>query len=238
MNSKPIAIIPARGGSKRLKRKNCLALHGKPLIAWTINAALESNIFSKVYVTTEDSEIASIAKTFGADLLTRPPQLADDDSRVDEVCMYHLTHDLSDLVRDSIFFCLYPTAPLRNAIDLKNIYTLLESQPEADGAFAVTQFSHYPFQALSLDNDGYLLPYWKDHILKKGSDFPSFYAGNGSTYAVSISSFLKHGNFSPSNYNILPYFMSQICSIDVDTLDDFQLLEKISTVVNGSLSIL
>ena len=238
MKTKAFAIIPARGGSKRLKRKNCLDLHGKPLIAWTINAALQSSIFERVFVTTEDHEIAEISLIYGAELLTRPEHLADDASRVDEVCSYHLTHDINDDINDSIFFCLYPTAPLRNAQDLRNIYNMLVSSPEADGVFAVTPFSHYPFQALSESENGYLMPFWKEHVLKKGSDFPNFYAGNGSTYALSVASFLKFGNFSPSNFNILPYKMSQMRSIDVDTIEDFELLKKISIVVDSNLSVL
>lgn len=237
-HDKSFAIIPARGGSKRLKRKNCLFLHGKPLIAWSIMAALESCIFTDVFVSTDDDEIADIALQYGALILERPIDLADDISRVDQVCLHHLQEN--QYLRDhEFFFCLYPTAPLRNSSDLLKMDSLLRNSTFAshkpDGVYAVSAFGHYPFQALYSNKEGFIEPFWPAHILKKGSDFPDFYAGNGSTYALSVKKYLQFGNFSPLNYLIAPYEMPQLRSIDVDTVDDFNLLKKITKADGSSL---
>ena len=230
-NQRLFSIIPARGGSKRLKRKNSLMLHGKPLIAWSILASIDSGIFTNTYVSTDDPEIAGIARELGAVVLDRPDSLADDFSRVDQVCLYHLRNN-NHLRDHDYFFCLYPTAPLRNSSDLISMGRQLQitnaSSCLPDGVFAVSAFGHYPFQALYCNNNGFIEPYWPEHILKKGSDFPNFFAGNGSTYAISVRKFMKYGNFDPSNYCITPYEMPQLRSIDIDTIDDFNLLQKLT----------
>ena len=118
--------------------------------------------------------------------------------------------------------------PLRNSSDLLAIDALFSKNSNVDAIIAVTQFGHYPFQALFIDDSDFLKPFWPQYISKKGSEFPDFYCGNGSTYAISIEKFLKYESFLPTEANILPYIMPQSRSIDIDTIDDLHMLEMIS----------
>jgi len=123
---KRIAIIPARGGSKRLPRKNVADFLGKPIIAYTIEAALACHLFDKVAVSTEDREIADVARRFGASVILRPDALATDQSQVKDVCL-HVLEQEAHAGRDyDGFGCLYATAPLRNVADISGTAGLIE----------------------------------------------------------------------------------------------------------------
>ena len=165
-NYKRIAIIPARGGSKRLPRKNIIDFYGKPIIFWTIKAAVESNIFDDVFVSTEDEEIKKISKKYSCKVLNRLSSLATDSATIVEVILSHLK-ELNSIgkVYDYIY-CLYPTAPLRNKNDLINISNIFEKQTNVDSVIAVTNFSHYPFQALKINDKKKIEPFWPEYISK------------------------------------------------------------------------
>ena len=132
-------------------------------------------------------------------------------------------------------FCLYPTSPLRKARDLCLMYDLLLRCPSANGAIAVTKFSHYPFQAMYVGENNFLNALWPEHILKKGNEFPQLYAGNGSTYAIQVSEFIANKNFLPLDSGLLPYAMNSLSSIDIDDSNDYELLCKITKLVNDEL---
>ena len=205
-----------------------ILLHGKPHIAWSIIGALQSNLFTDVWVTTDDDEIAEISESYGAKVICRPKYLADDLSRVDQVFYHHLVDTTLKLRSHEFMFCLYPTAPLRSSKDLQAMNELLLQNPTAAGVVAVTKFSHYPFQAMYIDANNHLQAMWPDHLLKKGNDFPELFAGNGSTYAIRVLDFLNHKNFLPLDSGLLPYVMEASASIDIDTKQDYDLLSKIT----------
>src|SRR5690606_5014107 len=121
---KPVAIIPARGGSKRLPRKNVLPFMGKPLIAWPIQVALESGLFSQVIVSTEDKEIAAVAEEYKATVILRPAHLAMDTSTVVEVCLHAIEHLQSRQSSIEAICCIYATAALIAQQDLKESYSI------------------------------------------------------------------------------------------------------------------
>ena len=222
--SSRIAIIPARAGSKRLPRKNILPLAGKPLVVWSIEAALESSLFDRVCVSTEDSEIAHIASDAGAHVLERPHELASDQASVSETCFHHLQELKLQGFEYEYLFCLYPTAPLRNSSDLLAIAKIFQSRQDAQAVIAATDYSHYPFQALACDQLSRVTPFWPELVRKRSSDLPELVAGNGSTYAISVQSFLHFRDFyTPAGMYV--HRMEKMRSIDVDTPEDFALLE-------------
>lgn len=169
--TKSIAIIPARGGSKRLKHKNILPLGGKPLISWSIEAALKSNLFEKVCVSTDDEETAFIAANSGANVLIRPSSLATDTASCAEVCEWHLQHLANSGQFYDRLYCLYATAPLRSSEDLKAVDLVFRSNHKCSAVIAVTSYSHYPYQAFELQQSGKLQPYWPLLCRKKEPNF-------------------------------------------------------------------
>ncbi|NEP42096.1 MAG: acylneuraminate cytidylyltransferase family protein, partial [Okeania sp. SIO2H7] len=126
---RPLCIIPARGGSKRLPRKNIAVLAGKPLLAYAIEAAIESNVFEQVCVSSEDEEILEIASVYGADLpLRRPQELSTDRSQVKQVCTYLLEELTAKGRIYNEFAVLLATSPLRTAEDIKAAYELFKNE--------------------------------------------------------------------------------------------------------------
>lgn len=226
MKKSRIAIIPARGGSKRLAKKNILNIKNKPIIAWTIEEALKSNLFEKVFVSTDSIEIASIASDYGANILNRPDFLATDSSKVVEVCEWHLKKFHEKQIFYDEIFCLLATAPLRNANDLKAIAKILDSDLKINAVMAVTNFFFSPHEAIKINKNGFIEPYWPKLIEKKSNELDPFFIDNGSTYALRVDAFLKEKSFYLKE-GLVPYFMQKNRSIDIDDLDDFKLLEKI-----------
>ncbi len=142
-----LAIIPARGGSKRLPRKNVLPFHGKPMIAWTIEAAIAADLFADIVVSTEDDEIAEAAREYGARVMDRSTALAGDDARVVDVCIDVLDREAAAGRDYDHLCCLYATAPLRNADDIRaTVEPVLKRK--AQFALAAGRYDHPPHQAL------------------------------------------------------------------------------------------
>ena len=212
---KNIAVIPARGGSKRLPRKNVIEFLGKPIIAYTIEAALQTSIFDRVVVSTEDVEIAEVALRFGAQVSMRPVSLATDASTVAEVCSDLLEREKVDGRVYDVLCCLYATAPLRTSKDIINTLRLLEDD-KCDSAMAVTKFSHYPHQALKLVKSGFLKPMWPEYISCRGEKIGQLLVGNGSTYAVTIEAFKRCKSFYGSG--LRGHIMPKSRSVDIEWL--------------------
>lgn len=217
MPSDAIAIIPARGGSKRLPRKNIADFHGRPVIAYTIEAAQRSGCFGRVVVSTEDAEIAEVAARFGAEIERRSPQLATDEARVLDVCLDLLSTEEGRGRRWSRMACLYATAPMRDEADIRSTVSLVEPGRH-DFAMAVVRFALPPHQALKLSPDGGLAPMWPDLIEKRSSDIPTLVVDNGSTYAVGVEAFRARRTFYGPG--LRGHEMPRPRSIDIDTEDD------------------
>lgn len=215
-----LAVIPARGGSKRLPRKNIAEFMGKPIIAYTIEAALNSRLFDSVVVTTEDSEIAAVAESHGAQVHARPQHLARDDVGVVAVCLDLLDREAEIGRTFDRFTCLYPTAPLRTAIDIANVVALLEPGV-CDFAIAVCTYSHPPHQALVRQDDGGLIPFLPDWVNRRSQDVPPLVVDNGSTYAVHVPAFQAHKSFyGPA---LRGHLMPRERSVDIDEVADLSL---------------
>lgn len=222
MAGKNLCLIPARGGSKRLLRKNILLLCGKPLICYTIEAAKKSNIFQDIYVSTEDKEIAEISNKCGAKIIPRPKELSEDLSSVVEVCLHAINYLKSKGKEYENLCVLLPTAPLRTYKDIINAYNIFSNQRESAFLMAVTDYLYDPFQALK-EVGGYLEPVFPEYIKKKRQELPKVYVDNGAIYFVKIKEFLKLKTFYGPK--LLKYYMPFERSIDIDTDTELKLAQ-------------
>ncbi len=215
-----IAVIPARGGSKRLPRKNIMDFLGRPIIAYTIEAARESGCFGRILVSTEDDEIADVAARWGAVVDRRDPALATDQARVTDVCLAVLDKEEKSGRSWTHLTCLYATAPLRTVQDIRDTVGLLEDGV-CDFAMAVTSYDLQPHLALKFGADRGLDPMWPDLTRSRASDLPPLRVSNGSIYAVKADAFRRHPSFYGPT--LRGHDMPRERSIDIDTGDDLAL---------------
>lgn len=215
-----IAVIPARGGSKRLPRKNILPLNANPLIGYPIRAALSSNLFDDVIVSTEDEEISEIAASFGATVITRPSKLAQDRSTVVEVCTHIL--GLNEYKAVDRFCCIYATAAFLKSIDLSRSRDLMEEEPAADYVMGVSTYNYPPVQALRED-EGYLTYMWPEFRGKQSQEYPALVVSNGTLYWARANCFQKEQSFY--GRRLKGYLLS---AVDIDTLSDYEHAKKVA----------
>ena len=222
-----IAIIPARGGSKGLPGKNILPFCGKPLIAWTIEAALECKILDRVIVSTDSEEIADTARTYGAEVPgLRPVELALDTSSAIDVYIYLWKKLTGDTYTDSIpFIILQPTSPLRKAYDINKAVKIFHEK-NADSVISVSEATHPPVWAKKIDRKGILREYFEtSESLSNRQQIPAAFMPNGAIFILKKELVLKNRNYySDKTY---PYIMPIERSIDIDNIWDFRIAEFI-----------
>jgi CMP-N,N'-diacetyllegionaminic acid synthase len=211
-----IGIITARGGSKGIPRKNVLPVAGKPLIAWTVEAALASGRLGRVILSTDDEEIAEAGRLFGAEVpFMRPAALARDDTSSFAV----MEHALDWLEQDSglpdYILLLQPTSPLRTAADINNAITLA-TERHSDAVVSVSECSPHPLLARTIRKDGTLEELLKaEHCYQRRQDLPPAYVINGAIYLNQPGSLRATRSFIPRGAHA--YVMPPERSIDVDT---------------------
>lgn len=217
-----LAIIPARGGSKRLPRKNVLLLAGKPLIAWTIEAALNSKLVDKVLVTSDDDEILKVSEKHGAVTLKRPAELAQDTSTSFDA----IKHVIENTEKFDYIVLLQPTSPLRSSQQIDEAIQLLESK-NADAIVSVTEMEHSPFWANTLPEDGNMAGFLRDDLLNtRSQDLEVFYRLNGAVYICKTDKILDEQSFFLKE-KTYAYKMTNTSSVDIDTGLDFKFTEFI-----------
>ncbi|MBE3671061.1 pseudaminic acid cytidylyltransferase [Vibrio navarrensis] len=224
-----IAIIPARGGSKRIPRKNIKAFHGKPMIAYSIEAALASGCFDKVIVSTDDAEIAQVAQAHGAEVpFLRPTDISDDYATTMDV-MAHAIHWCQNEGWDiEAVCCLYATAPFVRPEDLQQGYTLLQ-ETGVQFVFSATSFP-FPIQrAIKLGQDGGVSMFAPENEQVRSQDLEEAYHDAGQFYWGQTDAFVeKRSVFSPhSRIVLLPRKRVQ----DIDTLEDWEFAESLFTAL-------
>lgn len=220
-----IAIIPARGGSKGLPRKNMIPLAGKPLINWSIDEANNSQYISKVFVTTEDEEIAGISISAGASIINRPKSLAGDKILTDQVLIHAInTLQKNELQENDIIVLLQPTSPLRTAQDIDQSIEAFLGNKDCQCLISVVEPEYTPAKAFVMGNDGYLSGLLSvDAPFSRRQDLPTTYFSNGSIYIFRTIDFKNAGRIPRKS--ILPFIMPRSRSIDIDTIDDLQAAE-------------
>lgn len=218
-----IAIIPARGGSKRIPRKNVKEFCGKPMIAWSIETAKASGLFDHIIVSTDDAEIAEIAKTWGAEApFTRPKELSDDYTATRPVVNHAIRQIETIYGSAELVCCLYATAPFVKASDLKRGLDILNAT-ECEFTFTVTSFP-YPIQrALKITADGRIAMFYPENLSSRSQDLEKAYHDAGQFYWGRTQAFLNEvPTFSQASVPIiLPTYRVQ----DIDTPDDWMRAE-------------
>ena len=215
-----LAIVPARGGSKRLPRKNVLDLNGKPLIAWSVNAGLESTYVDKVVVTSDNEEILQIARILNVNTIKRPECLASDTASTFDA----ITHTLDNLECYDYVVLLQPTSPLRNANHIDEAIRLLEEK-KADAIVSVCEMDHSPLWSNTLDDTLSMEGFMKEEVLNKRSqDLETYFRLNGAIYICKTEKLLEEKSFFLKK-NIYAYLMDKGTSIDIDTAFDFKISE-------------
>lgn len=220
--SRNVAIITARGGSKRISGKNIKDFLGKPIIAYSITAALEAGCFDEVMVSTDSHEIASIAQSFGANIpFLRSAATSDDMSTTADVLMEVLTDYKHQGVEYKYACCIYPTAPFITAQKLHNGYELL-IDTGADSVLPVVQFS-YPIQrALQIENNR-LSMIWPENINTRSQDLMPAYHDSGQFYWLNVARFLETRQIFADNSAPIKLPESEVQ--DIDTEDDWKIAE-------------
>lgn len=222
-----LAIIPARGGSKRLPRKNVLDLCGKPLIAWSIEAGLKSKYIDKLIVTSDDEDILFISKKYGSDIIKRPEELSNDTTTTFDA----LKHTIDNLEKYDYIVLLQPTSPLRNEKHLDESIELLE-QKNADAVISVCEMDHSPLWCNTLPENGSMQTFLKEEVLNKRSqDLDKYFRLNGAIYICKMDKFLNNKGFFLKE-NIYAYLMSKENSTDIDDEFDFLMTEYIMKYKN------
>lgn len=220
------ALIPARGGSKGIPRKNVRLIAGKPLIAWTIEAAKESGVFERVIVSSDNDEILAVAAEYGAETLKRPVELASDTAGAKPV----LTHALMAYGALPRFVAyLQPTSPLRTAQHLQDAFKLLEEDPHADAVISVSEIDNSYLKASITNPEGYLEYVAKREFANMNRQMlPKLYMPNGAIYIMETEKCLAEPRFDGDR--TLPYVMLPEESIDLDTPDD---IPSVETALRG-----
>ncbi|WP_202983552.1 cytidylyltransferase domain-containing protein [Ferrimonas lipolytica] len=221
---KVVALITARGGSKGLPRKNVLPVGGKPLIGWTIQAALDCPQIERVFVSTEDAEIATISAKFGAEVIPRPSALATDTASSTDVVSHAISWLEEHRISCEQLALLQPTSPLRTANHLSEALGLYECQ-NAECVISVFEPLHTPVKSYIENADGSIEGLYSNEApYMRRQDLPRAYQPNGAIYVFDIDEFKVNDHFPRKN--TFAYVMPESESADVDTLADLLVVEK------------
>lgn len=213
------AIIPARGGSKRIHKKNIKEFVGKPIIAYSIEAALNSKIFDRVIITTDSVEIADIAKQYGAEVpFFRPKELSDDRTPTAPVIAHAVNYLREEGDFPEYVCCIYATAPFLQPEYL--VQGLQEiRQHQCATCYSVTTFPFPILRALKISGTGYLEMFWPEYEMTRSQDLPEAYHDAGQFYWVDCEKFME----TPKLYskNSRPIQLPRHLVQDIDTLEDW-----------------
>lgn len=220
---KTVAIITARGGSKRIPRKNIKEFLGRPIIEYSIKAALDSGVFDEVMVSTDDEEIAVIAKKAGANVpFVRSSGNANDFATTADVLEEVLEEYRVNGIDFEYACCIYPTAPFITSIRLQETMNLL-IEKMVDSVVPVVPFS-YPIQRGFFITDDKLKMKWPEYMQSRSQDLETIYHDSGQFYAFNVKAFFEQKKLFMSN--TFPLVLSELEVQDIDTLDDWNLAEQ------------
>jgi N-acylneuraminate cytidylyltransferase len=221
-----LAVIPARGGSRRVPRKNIREMHGRPLLAYSVDAALRSGLFARVVVSTDDAEIAAVARALGADVpFLRAPALADDvtpvsRATIDVVDRLEATGDTYPVVCQ-----LMPNCPLRTADDMVASHRQFTDRP-ADAQISVARFGwQSAWWAMIRESDGSLDPLFPEALRQRSQDLPELFCPTGAAWWARTDALRRAGTFHMAGRT--GWEIDWTHAIDIDTEDDWLLAEAL-----------
>lgn len=226
---KNIAIIPARGGSKRIPRKNIKPFMGKPIMAYSIEAALKSNLFDVVMVSTDDEEIADIARQYGAEVpFMRSKSTSNDSATLSDV----LKEVISAFKNRGAYYdnmcCILATAPLISSVDIQRGYDKLLDNDSISVLYPIVQFSYPVQRCIKLGQDGEIAMKWPEYQNARSQDLEKLYHDSGTFYWYKIKPWLA-GNVKRSGVVIDEHYVQ-----DIDTEEDWLLAELKYQYLNGN----
>lgn len=226
-----IAIIPARAGSKRIKKKNIKVFHGKPIIAWSIQEALKSKLFNKVIVSTDSKKIANISKKYGAEVpYLRGKSLSNNKANINDVIIDVLKYFKDKKIKINYACLIYATAPFLKKKDLIKGFKTIKKNKNLDYVMSVSKFKSNIYRSLKIKN-GKIFPLFKKYISTRTQDLKDLYFDNAQFTFGKASSWIKkkHAYLSKTTYVYIPAHRVQ----DIDTVEDwkraqilFKILEK------------
>lgn len=215
-----LAIIPARGGSKEVPRKNILEIAGKPLIAWTIEEAKKSKYIDRLILSSDDEEIISIAKDWKCEVpFIRPKEFAKDDSSITDPIL----HAINQLSGYNYVVALQPTTPLRTIEDIDGCLEFAINN-RVKACASMTEPSESPYWMYKIDENHRIHPLMKEKFTCRQL-FPKFYVLNGAIYIAEIEWIKRTRSFLTEE--TVAYLMPQKNSFDIDTILDMQICEKL-----------
>lgn len=219
---KTITLIPARGGSKGILKKNIKKLLEKPLICWTIEAAKASSCVDRIVVSTEDKDIAKVAVESGAEVpFLRPNELATDNAKSVDMAL----HALNNLPSYDWLLLLQPTSPLRTCDDIDNVFKFCFDK-KASSVVSVCEVEQHPNKMYTLNDSYKLSSLLSNHSeQERRQDLPRVFTTNGAIYLVNIAWFKKRKKYI--DHDTIGYEMPLERSIDIDTLNDWYIAENI-----------
>lgn len=221
--NKPYAIITARGGSKRIPKKNIREFCGKPIIAYSIEAALNSELFENVMVSTDSEEIAKIGKKYGASV----PFMRSEKTSNDYADTTDVLNEVIDMYKRrgiwfDMFCCIYPTAPFITAEKLRKSYKLLQEK-DVNNVIPMAPFSFPPQRGMRLKEGGYIEPVDIQGACSRSQDLPTIYHDCGQFYWIKTEAYLKNDDIL--NNNTKPFIVSETEVQDIDNETDWKLAE-------------
>lgn len=227
-----ICVIPARGGSKRIPRKNIKCFHGKPIIQWSIEAAQASNIFDEIIVSTDDEEIGKIAKNLGALVpFKRPLELSGDYSNTTEVIAHASTWSISEGLDTSVVCCLYPTAPFVQPLDLAEAYRIITSEAW-QYVFPVGEYSSPILRSFTKNKKGGVQMFFPEYFEARSQDLPTAYFDAGMFYMATSNAWIN--NITIFGEHSFPLKIPNWRIQDIDTPEDWKRAEKMAKIVLDS----
>jgi N-acylneuraminate cytidylyltransferase len=226
---KCIAIIPARGGSKRIPHKNILNFFDKPMIAWTIEAALESNIFDRILVSTDSLEVANVAKNYGVEVPFLRSDYVDDHSPVSMATLFALNQVKSILKEDyTIVAQLMANCPLRNSADIVSSY---QNFKKSDVSSQISCFKYgwmNPWWAVKLNESGSTAPLFPEQLKQRSQDLPTLYCPTGAIWLGKVEDVLRDQTFYSKNHIFYP--IDWMSAVDIDDMDDLAFAKAVYAV--------
>ena len=226
-----LAVIPARGGSKRIPRKNIKDFHGKPMIAWPILAAIESKCFDRIIVSTDDAEIAEVAKSYGAEVpFIRPHELSDDHTGTGPVIAQAIEWLNLHGKTTSEVCCIYATAAFIEPCDLQHGLQVLKST-KADYAFTVTSYPSPIQRAFRITTENRIAMFQPEHYNTRSQDLESAWHDAGQFYWGQSESWLTRQPIFTANTT--PIILPRYSVHDLDTMDDWDEAEILFDYIHG-----
>lgn len=222
--SKLLCIIPARGGSKRIPHKNILPFKGKPIIAYTIETIKSSGIADEIMVSTDDKEIADIALQYGANYpFRRDDETSNDiagvaDVLIEVVNRYKKIHQEFEYV-----LCVYATNPLLKKESLQEAFEALKSNPEAESISTIEAYSYPPQRGMRIEENGYMVMNHPEFYSARSQDLPKLYHDSCQFFIFKTKALLRDKKLYTKH--TLPYIIKESESQDIDTLEDWKLME-------------